>query len=252
MPLSKRWEKLFHFGGNYITFVLKGNISIRSKNKIYDSGQVFLNASGTNSFEFKVISDVVLAVISMKPTAFYLYFNINPSEYVGRYISVEKLVGSDLQGLCNALGCSDTYEAIAGSLFSWVENSCKHTQNVSHIIDHIIDYIHSMNGCLKVQEIASRFCMSRRSLEKYFKKGIGISPAQYAKTCRFASVLTLLEQQKKIHINTIISILEYYDYTHFQKDFIRCIGIKFQDYIKERRHPLLEYTSMHNSNFSPV
>ena len=252
MAVTAGWEKLFHLGGNYITFVLKGDIQIRSENTIYDGSQVLFNASGTHLFEFKVLSDTILAIISMKPTVFKRVFNLNPADYNGAYLPAKKAIGDDLHTIQKELANCNTYSEIADCLFGWMEPWCQKNQNLNNITDEIVEYIHTKNGCIKIHEIAGRFRVSRRSLEKYFKKEIGIAPALYTKTCRFASALTLLQQSKKEHIEAIISILEYYDYSHFQKDFQRCMGIKFQDYINDKQHPLLEYLTTYNSNFSPV
>lgn len=252
MAVTKGWEKLFHLGGNYITFVLKGEVQIRSNEVIYDGSEVLFNASGTQFFEFKVQSDTLLAIISLKPTTFNRVFRLNPADYNGKYLPAKKAINNDLHNIREELQTCNNYEEIANRLFNWMEPWCKNIRNSNNLIDAVIEYIHSKNGCVKMLDIARRFKISRRSLEKYFKKEIGITPAHYTKTCRFASVLTLLQQSQKEHIDAVISILEYYDYSHFQKDFQRCMGIKFQDYINDKQHPLQEYLFAYNSNFSPV
>lgn len=249
MPATSDWEKLFHLGGNYITFMLKGNIELRSNESIYDGSKVSFSASGTNLFEFKVLSDTVLAVVSMQPTAFSRIFGLSPNDYNGKYISAKTAIGDDLDNVWQSLLICKSYTETANYLFNWLAPLCRSAARFKTITDEAVAYIHSKNGCVKIQELTGRFRVSRRCLEKYFRKEIGISPALYTRTCRFASVLTLLQQSNKEHIDAIISILEYYDYSHFQKDFKKNMQVRFQDYIRDKQHPLLEFTFKHNSNF---
>ncbi len=91
----------------------------------------------------------------------------------------------------------------------WIEQN--HTQT--------IDY----------EKLAQRFQMSRRSLERRFKKAIGLTPLGYLQKLRVEKAKQLLEEGGK-NFNEITYQVGYEDIAFFRKIFIRLTGLRPKEY----------------------
>jgi transcriptional regulator GlxA family with amidase domain len=71
----------------------------------------------------------------------------------------------------------------------------------------------------------------RRQLERNFKKQIGVSPKQLGKVIRLQTALKMLLDQKSENLTDIAYESEYFDQSHFIKDFREFTGINPKDFL---------------------
>lgn len=75
--------------------------------------------------------------------------------------------------------------------------------------------------------------MSRRNFERRFFKKVGLSPKYYARVRRIGYAINLVSGKKKIDWTDVFSECDYYDHSHFIKDFLEFTGRTPQQYIEE-------------------
>jgi AraC-like DNA-binding protein len=92
------------------------------------------------------------------------------------------------------------------------------TDNTYQIIGAVKKII-SSNGLIDMKKLATEMSMSWSSLERHFKKRIGVSPKMYARFKRFHSALALLNQPSPASWSKIAHTCGYYDQAHFIKEF---------------------------------
>src|SRR5690606_9281218 len=99
--------------------------------------------------------------------------------------------------------------------------------------------IYGAQGNNQIDTLARNCNCSRRYLEKHFAYVIGISPGKYAKRIRFFNVMRrmVIEQE---NIERILTNYNYYDRSHFLKDFEYFMGEKLKSYFSGNGHPLME------------
>lgn len=81
----------------------------------------------------------------------------------------------------------------------------------------IINFIHDTNGNLNLYQIAIKFNISERTINRCFNKYIGINPNHYINLIRFRAVINLTNSKTKI-LTTALEV-GYYDQSHFIKHF---------------------------------
>lgn len=86
------------------------------------------------------------------------------------------------------------------------------------MIDAVRKIINS-NGLIDMEVLASEVNMSWSSLERHFKKRVGVSPKMYARFKRFHHALELLNVPQAASWTDIAHRCGYYDQAHFIREF---------------------------------
>ena len=79
--------------------------------------------------------------------------------------------------------------------------------------------------------LAARFRMSRRSLERRFKRATGVTPLGYLQQLRVANARRLLEEGTRT-FSEITYQVGYEDIAFFRKLFVRLTGLRPKEYQK--------------------
>lgn len=91
------------------------------------------------------------------------------------------------------------------------------------IIDEAIDLIFKRRGLISVDEILKKLPISQKNLQIQFKKMVGLTPIKFIKLNKFLSMIKYMKK-KKISITELIDTYNYYDLSHFTKDFKLFMG----------------------------
>ncbi|MDH7914146.1 helix-turn-helix domain-containing protein [Winogradskyella sp. SYSU M77433] len=115
----------------------------------------------------------------------------------------------------------------------------KMDKNVSQI-DNVINYIGSKDGMLNTYELLDHVSFSQKTLETQFKKIVGITPGKYIRLHRFIKLMRKYERNK-IDIKDLIYMYNYYDHSHFTKDFKHFMKQTPKEYFKSDYPFLTQY-----------
>lgn len=85
-------------------------------------------------------------------------------------------------------------------------------------IDNVIEIIRNQDGLVNVNDIVEQINISQKTLETQFKKIVGMTPGKYIRQYRFIKLMRKYESQE-IAINDLLYMFDYYDRSHFAKDF---------------------------------
>jgi hypothetical protein len=105
-------------------------------------------------------------------------------------------------------------------------------QGINRIIKNTVDVLASTSGCASIHSILKNDISKRRQLERKFKKQIGVSPKQLGKMIRLQVSLKMLLDQKSKNLTDIAYKSNYFDQSHFIKDFKEFTGITPKEFLK--------------------
>mgnify|MGYP001117448819 CR=1 FL=1 len=77
---------------------------------------------------------------------------------------------------------------------------------------------------VKVEQLAERFEMAVRQLQRLFRRYVGVSPKWVIKRFRLQEAAELLEQDASTSLTELAARLGYFDQAHFIKDFKAVLG----------------------------
>lgn len=109
-------------------------------------------------------------------------------------------------------------------------------KNIQHI-DKAISIISKNEGVLKVTDLLKEVPFSQKTLEVQFKKIVGLTPGKYIRQYRFMNLMRKYVS-KQIDVRDLIYKFNYYDKSHFEKDFKRFMNQSSKKFFQED-YPLL-------------
>ena len=209
--------------------VLEG--TIKNLSGIFISGQFF------RSYQFMVNVESKCFGISFHPTALFKLLNTDISKFENRHIPLEQINNHIYDELSSIFNQSKTNKELIKALNVFFINAPLTTNNNTKLIDQATTIIREKDGLLNVLDVLDEIPMSQKTLETQFKKIVGLTPGKYIRLYRFLKLMRKYESQE-IDIKDLIHMYDYYDRSHFTKDFKLFMKESPKDYFNTT-HPFL-------------
>ena len=128
---------------------------------------------------------------------------------------------------------ADTGERI-GIIETFLFSKLSDKSTIDHIVKSTIDILFTTRGNVTINRILKDDSSQRRQLERKFLSQIGISPKQLCKVIRMQSALRLLLNEEEVSLTSIAYQSEYYDQSHFIKDFKEFTGVSPGEFLGDK------------------
>ncbi len=151
--------------------------------------------------------------------------------------TIHKLTGKDMSYVYNGFipletHCPKLFEIVSpvfqaskddpasfsGRFYKAIEQVDLKVNSRTKDIDRAIELIHQNNGLLNIKDITNEVAITSKTLNYQFKKMVGITIGRYIRQHRFISLITQY-QQEEIDFYEMMYKYNYYDSSHFTKDF---------------------------------
>ncbi|MEM5564475.1 helix-turn-helix domain-containing protein [Psychroserpens sp. AS72] len=196
------------------------------------SGQFF------RSYQFLGQTKSLSFGISFHPTALFKILNTDISKLDNKHTSLESFHPVFYKRIKPVFENYSKPEDIVKNLNKCLSNLDLATNNSTSNIDKVIDLIKEKEGLISINEILDHLDISQKTLEIQFKKIVGLTPGKYVRLYRFIKLMRKYESQE-IAINDLIYLFDYYDRSHFSKDFKLFMNETPQSYFK-KDYPLIK------------
>lgn len=104
--------------------------------------------------------------------------------------------------------------------------------SIDNIVMATIDTMFSTRGNISIKDMLKDDKSKRRQLERKFTAQVGISPKQLCKVIRLQAVLKMMLNQGSESLSQIAYDSDYYDQSHFIKDFKAFTGMTPKEFFK--------------------
>lgn len=91
-------------------------------------------------------------------------------------------------------------------------------------IDVSIDLMDESLGCKSISSIVKKLNVSERYFQKKFKQIVGVAPSVYNRIVRFNHLFSEFDVNEKNNYPILSTLFNYYDLSHFRKDFTKYCG----------------------------
>lgn len=92
------------------------------------------------------------------------------------------------------------------------------------LVRKIVEYISSNKETISVSDVAGKFQLRPRSLQRLFEHYIGVSPKWVIERYRIIEAVDTLNRQKTLNLTELAHRLGYFDQAHFSKVFSALVG----------------------------
>lgn len=177
--------------------------------------------------------------LELHPTALYKMLHTDVSVLSNKHqplIEINNELGLKLSQIFTTTKSNE--EAFANKAIYFINNLKLYIDKDTQQIDKAVDFIFKKEGLLQIDELLKIIAFSQKTLETKFKKIVGLTPGKFIKMIRFSSLMRKYHS-KEINLNDLIYAYNFYDKSHFLKEFKTFIGQSPKNYFKED-YPLLD------------
>jgi len=173
--------------------------------------------------------------VHFKPGGAYPFLELPLSELNGQVVPLDALWGHYAGEIRERLHAAPTVQAGFALLEQLLlARLCEAPRTLS-VVQYAITEIGRRHGVLSIRALSDQIGISQNHLGTQFKRLVGIPPKEVARFSRFAHVLRLIGVAQPLDLTRIAHESEFYDQSHFNKDFLAFTGYSPGEYVQLRR-----------------
>lgn len=181
LPEELRKDVIMPLGHMNVIFNLKDDYYIKLMEEKRRAQSVAIVGQIDKAFEVYYGASVFQIGIAMKPTAFKVLFDFDCDKYTNQTIEGTP----ELYELYENLKKIQTPEQKLNLMWDFLSMKLMKHKERNQQLDEMLQYVHTHLIHFRVHEMAEAFEISMITLERRFKKAVGISPKKYANIKRF-------------------------------------------------------------------
>lgn len=180
--------------------------------------QAFIYGQTTRYTEHKAMKSFRNIGVYFQPTALKSIFGIDANELTNQHIDINELIKTNITDqLLNTNTAEQRIKLLSSYLIQQAEQRKAENEKVNFATSQL-------QIGVSLPTIQKELNLSERSLERYFKQHIGISPKLYARINRFQSALENIRQTQVNKLTNIAYQNDYFDQSHFIREFKEFAG----------------------------
>ena len=171
--------------------------------------------------------------ISFFPTGAYPFLKVPLSEFSNRTIFLDDIFNgfdSKFESLRDSNSDFDRINKLERVLLQLIDLRLLPREEHNKMICRA----YRPNSKIKVKEFCHQIGVNQKTFERSFKEKVGINPKSFIKLTRFQIALNQLIDRKYKNLTSLSHSLDYFDQTHFIKDFKSFMGITPLKFIKQK------------------
>ncbi|MAU70766.1 MAG: AraC family transcriptional regulator [Pseudozobellia sp.] len=213
---SERTFKIMSDGLPGLIFQANKKSFLTEKNQ--ELPQLFLYGQTTRHTVHKAMENFHNIGVYFQPTALKSLFGIDAYELKDKHIDIIGLMGTNItEQLLNAATPQQRIKIL--STFFNKQAEQRKTENKK-----VVFAIKQLQMGISLPTVQNELNITERSLERYFKQYVGISPKLYARINRFQTALETLRKSNFDSLTDIAYQNNYFDQSHFIRDFKEFAG----------------------------
>lgn len=179
--------------------------------------------------------------VFFKPGGAYPFLQLPVSELHNHVVSLDAIWGSFAEEARQRLHAAPSIPAALCLLEQLLLKRLHEVPYRFKVVQHALAEIARQHGIISIRSLSDHVGVSPNYLTAQFKLLIGGTPKELARLYRFQSVLDQLDLTQPIEWTWIAHQAQYYDQSHFNKDFVAFTGYSPSDYLRLRRQVQTDY-----------
>ena len=173
--------------------------------------------------------------VHFKPDGTYPFLQVPLSELNGQVVSLDALWGQTAGAIRERLHAAPTVQAGFALLEQMLlERLSEAPQNLK-VVHYAVTEIARHHGTVSIRTLSEQISISQNHLSNQFKRFVGIPPKEVARFYRFEHALNSIHAAGSVDLTRIAHQSQFYDQSHFNRDFAAFTGYSPTQYVQLRR-----------------
>ena len=196
---------------------------------------VFLDGANTVSRKLGLLGHVELMGVRFHEGGAYPFLGVPLVELRNEISFLDALDKPRLLQLHARLQEAQSLAARINLLEDWLIHRLSVGKERDELIPASLARLRQRQGHLPIPELARELDVSQRHLERLYQSHVGMSPKQYAQLLRVEAARLILRQKNGQSTTTLAAELDFYDQSHFIREFSAIIGMTPFAYMKRHQ-----------------
>lgn len=196
-------------------------------------GNIFFSGLTGKHVVLKQQGLILTIGVAFFPAGFYPFFGIPVSEFKNHTIGLDAILNKSATEFEERLGeagrVSGKIALIENFFLERLDQNTLPARDTGMLVNR---FCSNNSG---VRDFCGRHGVHPRKLERLFNKYVGVAPKQFRRLSRFQSMVNRLLGTSRENLTTLAHEFEFYDQTHFIKDFKAFAGSSPSKFLKEKR-----------------
>ncbi len=213
-----------------MVFCFDGNIRLKlKKDSVIDINSAYFIGNFDTPYTISFSSSLSIIHVRFKTQGIYPLTKIPLAKVLNQAVSVEDLINQSVADLYHRMGEKDSFIDRIKLLETFlIKKYSKST--INYRLNHGINLIQQKKGMVNIKELSHELNTNYKSLERWFKAKVGLSPKKFSSITRFKNILEDLESCVQPSWMTLVNQYGFYDQSHFIKKFEEYAGLSPEDY----------------------
>lgn len=200
-------------------------------NLVLDSGRLVVSGVGKERFTHPLEGDGHVYGVKFRPGGFFPLFGTPVSELTGRVVPVEQLWGAEASRLERTLAGVRDLGALVRHTEEFLRARWPEPDPNVELVGDVVQALLCDRSITRVDDVTRRFGISARSLQRLFKRYVGVSPKWVLQRYRLHEAAARLAEGTSGTWAEVAVELGYFDQPHFIRDFVRAVGMTPLEYV---------------------
>lgn len=216
---------------------------VKINNKSFFNKGLVISGQSYRSYQFIPKKPVRVFVANFSATTLHKVLGKQMSSITDSHIPLSEFCNEFYEQINPLFNPDKSAKEIALDFESLMYDLPKIDNKNFNYVDIAVDLIHQKKGRITVDELLEFLTISQKNLEIQFKKIVGLTPLKYIKLYRFWHLMKAYESNK-IDFNQALEFYNYYDLSHFNRDFKLFMKIKPSEYVKRDNSLIRKYLTI--------
>lgn len=193
-----------------------------------------LNGIRNNKYNIQQSGKLNIIGISFFSMGLYPLLKIPLSEFTNQTIELDIInqrFTSELQNkLISDMSILNKLDIIEKILVQFINSELLPDPYIFEVVNNL----YTNTDHIMVEQFCNKYGLHKRKLERVFTKYVGVSPKSFQKLSRFQRVLNQIIHGDYTNLTTLAYDYDYYDQTHFTKEFKSFTGFSPSQFINKR------------------
>lgn len=231
-------ERVVPDGSIYLIFELDGmtrqtfvNESLAPKGEFRGA---WVSAAQTEYLSISAHANSEMFVVQFKPGGAARLLNGDISQYSNQVIDARELLGEEVMALRQQLLEAVDPAARFAAVTTYLNQHCRAADAIDTVVADLVQAIQE-NSTAKLKDLIRDAGYSQKQLIHHFKQRVGLTPKSYQRIVRFNELLPKIMAKQTVAWNTISVECDYFDQSHFIKEFRTFCGYSPKQFLVEQK-----------------
>ena len=194
-------------------------------NLVFDKGHLMIAGVGRERFSYALAGRGRVFGVKFRPGAFQPFLGAPVSRLTDRTVPAAEVWGGAVGGLEAALAAAPEMDEMAWAAEAFLRRRRPAPDPNVELVGKVVRALLDDRAISRVEDVARRFGLSTRSLQRLFQRYVGVTPKWVLRRYRLHEAAARLAEGTSGTWAEVAAELGYFDQSHFIRDFTAAIGL---------------------------